>query len=702
MKEEMQMATIASCRGKGTFRVGARGSLLSVAQTKSAIAFLTRAFPGTRWRFVPVETPGDRDLTTPLERSAPDFFTRDLDDAVRTGVIDCAVHSAKDLPGYSGAGGEMVAEGLDWFWLPVREDPRDCWVVRPGMDLAALKAPRLGISSARRRAFAKAMFPKAKLLPIRGAIDARIQQVIDGKYDAVLMALAGIRRLDPKKLPPVEIRPIPLEELPPPEAQGYLAVTFRAGDVRFLKFRERFAKAVRFVSAGVGDASLCTRAGLNDLCAADVVLYDALMGNLDDFKAVCAAEGRTPLWIPVGKRCGAHAMKQPEITRLICDEARKGRRVVRLKGGDAGLFGRLTEETEALTDLGIPFVVRPGVSALVAATTGTGLLLTRRGEARGFTVMTPRSTGKETPLVMFMAVQVACEESAKLIDAGWVQTTPCAFVFEAAGPGEEIWQGCLADLQKRVPRELKLLMAEGRPGLFIVGQVAAHRWPKLGELAGARVLVTSSEAVQAAACRAIEDRGGRPVRWPLIALRARDGLSVDPAAYEAIVLTSPAAVRIFFTSFAGDRRRLPKFFTCGAGTDAALRRYGVSSDLMPQEDFSAAGLIAEIRRRRVEVKGMKVLRLRSAKAGTEVAKALAGVGAAVDDVVLYDNVRLLPKAPLPKFEAVHFASASSAEAFLAQYGVSALKGKALYVMGEPTRKALPPNLRRRACTLSFV
>ena len=85
-------------------------------------------------------------------------------------------------------------------------------------------------------------------------------------------------------------------------------------------------------------------------------------------------------------------MCQADITRLICDEARKGRRVVRLKGGDAGLFGRLTEETDALEALKIPFVVRPGVSALTAATTGTGLLLTRRGVSRGFMALTPRST----------------------------------------------------------------------------------------------------------------------------------------------------------------------------------------------------------------------------------------------------------------------------------------------------------------------
>ena len=110
---------------KERFIVGARGSALSLAQTAGALDFLRARFPGTDYRVVTVETPGDRDLTTPIEKSAPDFFTRDLDEAVRDGRIDFAIHSAKDLP-------PRIADDLDWFWLPERADPRDAWVVREG------------------------------------------------------------------------------------------------------------------------------------------------------------------------------------------------------------------------------------------------------------------------------------------------------------------------------------------------------------------------------------------------------------------------------------------------------------------------------------------------------------------------------------------------------------------------------------------
>jgi len=663
------MASSRKFCGRRPFAVGARGSRLSCLQTEAALDFLRREFPGTDYRLVPFSTPGDRDLTTPIERSAPDFFTRDLDDAVRAGKIDFAIHSAKDLP-------SPMADDLDWFWLPAREDPRDAWVTPPGRRLS--RSIRIGVSSERRAAYAKKVFPKAKLLPIRGAVDARLEQVRKGAYDAVLMAMAGLRRLCGGGLPEgVEVTPIPLDELTPPEAQGYLAVVFKAGNERLMAMRRRFVKAVRFVSAGVGDPGLFTIVGQRDVAAADIVLHDALLGQSSILNPQTS--------IFVGKRCGAHTMTQAEITRLVCDEARKGKRVVRLKGGDAGLFGRLAEETDALTALKIPFIVRPGVSALTAATTGTGILLTRRGESRGFTAYTPRSTGTETPQVLFMSLRVAAEEAKRLRKEGWPAKTPCAFVFDAAGPREEVVQTTLG--------AVKSVSGEDRPGLLIVGNVATHRWPALGELAGRRVLLTCSEAVQDKAALAVEDRGGKPIRWPLIRLVPRK-LSLNPSAYDGIVLTSPSAVRIFFAACPCDRRQLPEFFTCGSGTDADLRKYGVSSDVVPARDFSAAGLIDEIRG--MDLRGRRILRLRSAKAGPAVARALKHAGAKVDDMVLYDNEFCAPGDKLPPFDDVFFASASAVESFLAQHGVSKLRGKGIYVMGVPTRTALPPAMRPRA------
>ena len=645
-------------------------------QAESAIRFLSSEIEGFKAGLLTFTTPGDRDLSTPIERSAPDFFTRDLDEAVRTGAIDFAIHSAKDMP-------SPMADDLDWFWLPESADPRDCWVMR-----GTSTPRRIGVSSARRSEYARKAYPKVKLLPIRGAVDSRLRQIAEGTFDAVLMAMAGLKRLFPNwregDLLPVSVEgvslkvvPISVDELPPPEGQGVLAVVFKKGDARMTELRRHFVKAVRFTSAGVGEAGLITVRGARDIQEADVVLADELSGfghaGRVTLPQIGCSRGVRPTarWVDVGKRCGAHSRTQEEITRLICDEARKGRRVVRLKGGDAGIFGRLAEETAALEALGIPYLVRPGVSALTAATAPNGILLTKRGEANGFVVSTPRSKGDRTPQVFFMASRIACETLKR-----FPKDEPYAMVWDAGGPYERIETGTCGKPQLR---------ANDAPGLLVVGFAGAP-------LARKRVLLTCSEAVMARATCHFEDFGWRTIAWPMIELKARAevaSLLEGMERFDAIVLTSPSSARIFFELWRGDRRRLPQLWTCGAGTDAELRRQGVSSDILPERDFSAKGLIARLKREGTKLKGLRVLRLRSAKAGRSVAATIRRQDASVEDVVLYDNVPVRREGcPLPPCEAVFFASASAVEAFLEQYGAKALARKELYVMGEPTRRAL--------------
>ena len=180
---------------------------------------------------MPIASTGDRDRVTDLRRSPPDFFTRELDDALLEGDIDLAVHSAKDLP-------DELREGLFAAWLPDREDPRDALVLRPGERIEELpSAPVIGVSSDRRAAWCARRFPRARLRSIRGNIEERLEQLDSGKYDAVVMAVAVLRRLG---LADRITLPIPLEELPVPEMQGVLAVTFRADDPATAFLRDRF------------------------------------------------------------------------------------------------------------------------------------------------------------------------------------------------------------------------------------------------------------------------------------------------------------------------------------------------------------------------------------------------------------------------------------------------------------------------------
>ena len=663
---------------KTLLKVGTRGSKLAMIQTQDALDRLEKLFPELGFEVVSITTLGDRDLTTDLRLSPDDFFTRDLDEAVRTRQIDLAIHSAKDLP-------DPVAADLDWFWLPWREDPRDAWILPKGKTLADLpEAPLVGISSARREAYCRTRFPHAVMKTIRGTIQSRLDQLDAGDFDAMLMAGAALNRLN------LESRVtewVPLEALPVPAGQGYLAVTFRLGDSLLTTLRAYFVKTVRFVGAGVGSADYCTLGGVKDLRQAEVCLYDVLM---DDalLKELPASAER----VFVGKRCGEHSVKQPEITTLIANTARQGKRVVRLKGGDPGLFGRLAEEIEELDRLAISYRVRAGVSALTVATTGTGMLLTKRGVSRGFTAMTPRAAeggvsgvGREVrdkvPLVLFMSLSVAPDMAAQLMAEGWEANTPVAIVYDAGSDNEVIKQLDLNQLKSQFSN-----LNNDAPGLVIIGSVAATTYRRdTGALSGQRVLVTCSEALLEKAAQRITDFGGVPILRPLIKL-VPCAMTADYTVYDWIVLTSPSAVQIFMEQAKkNDLRKLPKIMTCGPGSASALKTFGVQPDVMPPMDYSAEGLAALLQNE--DFTGARVLRLRSEKAGSLLADVLRAKGAAVEDATLYQNEWIRYES-LPPYEAIFFASASAVESFCGQFGAQALEGKVLVAIGKPTEASL--------------
>lgn len=631
------------------FRVGARGSRLSLLQAEGALGHL-RERTGCAFELCAFSSPGDRDQSTDLRVSPGDFFTRDLDEALLRGEIDCAIHSAKDLPP------EGLRAGLDWFWLPWREDPRDCLVAR------VAEPQRIGVSSGRRDAWVARRFPKADRVTLRGGIPERLAKLDAGEYDAIVVAAAALHRLG---LQERISEYIPLAELTPPPGQGVLAVTFRRGDARLRALRNLFLKAVRFVGAGVGDAELCTLAGLRELRGADCVIYDALM----DAALLSETKGEA---LYVGKRSGAHALRQEEITALIGERVRRGERVVRLKGGDPGMFGRLTEETDALAADGIPFRVWPGVSALSAATTGTGMLLTRRGESRGFRVETPRSVGADLPDVYFMALGMATTLAER-----YSPETPCAVVYDAGAPTQEIVRGTVGQLLAPGLSE-----AAGRPGLIVVGEASRHGFPVLGPLAGRRIWITGSASVADKARAAAVDFGGVPVVRPLVRFEATATVKIRPSkAYNLLVVTSPTAARCLLAQMVSPIQYLPKrFAVTGPGTAEVLRPLNVDT-LIPERDFSAKGLLAALPE---DLSGMRILRVRSEEAGPGLAEALKVRGARVKDLPIY-GTRPVEGVEVPQHEAVFLASSSAAAAWLAS---GAPRSVDVLAMGQPTARTL--------------
>lgn len=134
-----------------------------------------------------------------------------------------------------------------------------------------------------------------------------------------------------------------------------------------------------------------------------------------------------------------------------------------------------------------------------------------------------------------------------------------------------------------------------------------------------------------------------------------------------------------------DYRAIPKIMVCGRGTADEFAQYGLHAGAQPAAGFSAAAL-AELAKEIIKP-GEKVLRVRSDKAGPQLADAIRKTGADVEDAVIYDNERIVHD-ELPEFDAVFFASASAVESFIEQWGPAALSGKTTCVIGQPTAHAL--------------
>jgi uroporphyrinogen III methyltransferase/synthase len=234
---------------------------------------------------------------------------------------------------------------------------------------------------------------------------------------------------------------------------------------------------VALVGAGPGDPGLLTLRGRRLLRRADVIVYDRLV----DPRLLALAPPEA-LRIFAGKRCGTHALDQEAINALLVAHARRGRRVVRLKGGDPFVFGRGGEEAEALADAGIPFQVVPGVSAAIAVPAYAGIPVSHRGLASSLAVVTGHEgCGKKAPrvdwarlatavdtLVVLMGLATLPGIVEALLSAGRAPTTPVALVQAGTTAAQRTVTGTLADIVARAQRA-----ALEPPVTIVIGDVVS-------------------------------------------------------------------------------------------------------------------------------------------------------------------------------------------------------------------------------------
>jgi hydroxymethylbilane synthase len=211
------------------FIVGARGSKLSQAQTNWVISELQKIDSSLSFEFKTITTKGDTDTRPLFAMEQKGIFEKEIDRAVFEKEVDFAVHSLKDVP-------SQLDENLIIACIPKREAINDVLITRDGFDIDSIPSNSvIGSSSLRRAVQITRKRPDLNVKPVRGNIETRINKVLDGKFDGVVLAQAGITRLGTS----VKLSKLSLDDFPPSPGQGALAIVCREDDSKTLEILQQ-------------------------------------------------------------------------------------------------------------------------------------------------------------------------------------------------------------------------------------------------------------------------------------------------------------------------------------------------------------------------------------------------------------------------------------------------------------------------------
>lgn len=470
---------------------------------------------------------------------------------------------------------------------------------------------------------------------------------------------------------------------------------------------------VSLTGAGPGDPKLITLRGLERLRGCDVVVYDRLI-PMELLGEVPASSIR----IDVGKIPGHTKVPQEEINRILIDHASRGLRVVRLKGGDPVIFGRVGEEASALAEAGIPFEIIPGVTAASGAAAAAGIPLTHRGSASAVTLATVHedpskedslldwaALARSGTLAFYMAGGRTREVGSRLIHSGMDPNTPIVMVHNATLPDAHILGGTLASLAGG-----DLQPDRGVPFVLVVGEVAGLAPPieRLSPLAGISVVLTHGLSDEPdPLMERLSLSGAEVLACPCIEIIPPDDLSPLEERlrhlknYDWILFTSRNAVDAVVSILTRKRWDARQFGDCriaavGAATARKLEKNRLYADLIPPESMGRA--LAQSLLDRGEVAGKRFLFPASEIAREELPSLLQEAGGSVDRITAYRTVtyreewpcigRLKSMTP----SAICFSSPSAARGFLEKLGDAEFRrvtGQAVsFSIGKTTTAAL--------------
>ncbi|MGD1277010.1 MAG: uroporphyrinogen-III C-methyltransferase [Tepidisphaeraceae bacterium] len=471
---------------------------------------------------------------------------------------------------------------------------------------------------------------------------------------------------------------------------------------------------VYLVGAGPGDPGLITVRGAKLLALADVVVYDFLASPR--LLSYCP-RAQT---IYVGKKSASHAMPQEQINALLIENARLGRQVVRLKGGDPFVFGRGGEECQALAAAAVPFEVVPGVTAAIAAPAYAGIPVTHRDFNSSFTIVTGHeqedppsdiawdALAKLPSLAFYMGAQSLPSICRRLIEHGMAPDTPAATICWGTTPRQRTVTAALADLPAAVTQA-----GLTAPAMTIIGKNVQLRqtiqWFERRPLLGQSVVVTRTRRQAGELSEQLESLGAAVIEAPTIELfPPRNPATVDAALaaaarFDWIIFTSANGVCAVKDRLMQGRRDVRTFGSAkiaaiGAATAKAIQsQLCLNVDLCPQQFVAEA--LAEQLTAGDQARGKRFLLLRAEVTRPLLTQRLAqGGAAAVVDVAVYETqpVESLPPELIEmirhgQVQWITFTSSSTARNFIQLLGPEyrqTLQGVKLASIGPVTSQTL--------------
>ncbi len=448
---------------------------------------------------------------------------------------------------------------------------------------------------------------------------------------------------------------------------------------------------VWLVGAGPGDAGLMTIKGQRVLDAADVVVYDALVGQ-----GISLPQNAEKIY--VGKQSGNHALSQEKINELLLKKALLGKRVVRLKGGDPFLFGRGGEELELLFANGIEFEVVPGVTSAISVPAYSGIPVTHREFACELHIITAhRKQGeaekidyaslvalKNATLVFMMGVARVEEICNGLICAGMQADMPAAIIEKGTSHLQRKVIGKVSDLAAKAKEQ-----NVGFPGIILVGKVCAlgekFGWAEKRPLGQTRVIVTRPKDKASIITEKLQELGATVLSLPTIETKNAD---VSPyldeiAKSDWVLFTSISAVQSLFEALERSKTDIRKLYkvkigVVGQGTANAILKHGVVADYMPKT-YCAKALGQGL----PFLSGEKIAIFTPKEKETECEQELIKRGAQIKSYCAYETIKQQVEAIETHEEDIAvFTSASSVKGFCNIMG-DGFMGKAVCI-GEQT------------------